>query len=1084
MPHPVVLLLVGLLGLLPALHADSSVAPPAPATLGLLADSGSREIEDLLRLQLQKEPDVVLLERTELALLGRELSLHDLLARPRWDGCELLVQLQVFESSATPRERQLLVRLVATRTLQARGLWVYPLASADPEGLVSLLAPRVSAELADFRAGQTPPRTVSLSLLRGDTPALDALAEAATYALAARLQDQPGVVLLERWNVRDPGFEQWLLQHTPMDLRPPDLLVHGSVSEFNGGPGLRLSINDVPQDFMPATVARASHTSSALIELAASSAAQAIANAAAPGLAKGARTEEIRRFESEARWFWKWRAFDRAASAAETAVYLGSRDLETLHLRSLCDLGLGQGFLHGTAHTVAPDDRALQNLLRGLDRFSTIPAPPPEAGWQDRWRHLFYSAHALRCAGAFLQGMYFSDLPAPGFPEDHVRLRDQTHVLALRASAYATLDHRFPQTYTRTLEHLPRASDAAWFDAVLSYAGFWTDDIDDLARQYSAALEACARAGSSPAHTDLPGELFRTRALGHHYPIIVDWRETGLPATDAAQASARLVSELTASPRPEIRLVAAFLPLGRTPPGPKAALVPDQRTWLRWSFEAIARDEKFLAAEPGQYSFQVLSFIGEHFRRLRAEAPAAFPEVDWRATLDRLIRAAPQNPRSTYAAHTVRFLAALRAESLANNQAEATPLALPDDDAVGAALARFLVASPPASAESRKARALVAAQATLRPPGITSPAGRAEPALRLETPPNVLLRAATPAPLPTVLAPARLFPDVAWGDSLSAASAPGGNLWLLYHDFRRAITRFVEIDAAVTRPLRVVAARGLLKNLHNARPHLFVATGSALYIAEKESLHEIVLPALSLRSFALPTLGEPSVWLADEELWIAGAPGIVLRLDRKEQRVRLVASSMRTPATNALDARDAYQVSSIFAHEGATYAWVDNRQLYQIAPGRAAPRELYSTRAHLNPGAAYPATLLIAGVGASAARYSYEPIVDVLVLDPAMRGVLAPHTRTQPARLRMPDGTELFANELLSAAADQRRLWLLHRSKRAELVLGTYQRGAGTGTSRTLQFPPRTAPDRIYRVAAGLLFQNQRQAWFFLSVPE
>ncbi len=1053
--------------------AASTPSPAPPVTVGFLSDEASRDLAELLRQRLQTEPRIVFLERIQLADLGREIALHDRLAQIHWEGCELLVRLEVF-STAANRDRQLIVRIIAPRSLQTLGLWVYPFNSADPDGLASRLAPRLLDTLST--SARAPTRAVSLSLLRGDTPTLNAIAESATYALAARLHELPGVSLLERWNIRDPAFEQWLLQSTPADLRPPDLRIEGAVTETDGGLALRLSINDTLRVFNPAPTAApapADQSVSGALSLAALSAARSLAEDTPAPRDPALKNADQLRFAADARWFWKWRAFDRAASAAETAVYLGAQDLETLHIRALSYLGLPKTYVSNLPFAQTPDDAALQNTLRGLEHFNAIPPPPLSADWRDRWRHLHYSAHALNCAGSLLQGLYFSDRPMPGFPEDIRRLRTLSRTLALKTISYAGQPHRFPQSYTNILEHIPAAIGETWFQPLITYAGLWTDDPAELAEQYTRAFAACARAGNGP-DVSAPFSVFYPRCISPHYPWIAAW---GGPAPDEANV-ARLVSTLTSSPDPAIRLTACFMFLGRTPPGLPPKIAKIRAICLRWAFDALGREPRFFSTEPTKYSFQFLSFLGGEVRRLREDNPADFPEAEWRAALNRLAAVTRSNPNSEYPGQIARLLTAFIGESRKNALAPTAALPPNTDEEVVAALRVFLVAPPTLSSAERVALTKVARGRSPSPPHTDESVGKTT--VTRESTSFPLADSTPPRSEDGRLAPVRLFPGQIWGQALSANYAEDGATWFFFQDFRSRTLRFVETDPAFQRAKRVILVQNLPGAFGNARPDHFVVRGQHLYLVDRDALHALSLTDLSLRSYPLPRLAEPCIWRAGASLWIAGGPGIILEFNPADQRLRLVASSMRTPATNSLDARAAYQVTRIFEHEGITYAWLNNQQLYRLAPGGPDTRPLYSTQVHRQPGGAYPVDLLLKGIGISAPRYSYENILDTLILDPRLGGTLAVDTLSQPVLARLPDGTEARTNEVRSAAAAPDHLWLLYRSTRQGLTLGSFARGTGAAAAYPLNFPSRIDPDRIYRVPTGILFSCADSIWFLL----
>src|SRR5690606_39275342 len=274
--------------------------------IGLVTDRAVAEVEQLLLVRLQQNPRLLFLERTELPKMSAELTLEGFLGQARWEACDVLVLLDRFQpppisnpggGPTIPQAPLVVARAISTHSLQVLGYWMVPIPAGDPDGVARILGDAIEPALAvpGADAGR---RVVSLSLLRADSPALKSLAPSATCRLAAALQAYPRLSLVERWNVRDPQFEQWLRSTEPAGLRPPDVEIAGALIDVDGRAGVRLQINGRVRSFAPA---EGDPSLDAVIARAAAAVAEAERGAVSPSTA-----DEAARFARDAAWFWKW----------------------------------------------------------------------------------------------------------------------------------------------------------------------------------------------------------------------------------------------------------------------------------------------------------------------------------------------------------------------------------------------------------------------------------------------------------------------------------------------------------------------------------------------------------------------------------------------------------------------------------------------------------------------------------------------------------------------------------------------------------------------------------------------------------
>lgn len=1020
-------------------------------------------------MHLQKNEELVFLERTNLPKLTEELLLHDFLAKARWESCDVLILLNTFAAPQADGERLWIVRVISTRTLQTLGLWVYPEKAADASSLAVSLAARLGPLLGEggvFNEG----RVVSVSLLRAETPALNAMAEGATYLLGAQIQNQPGLSVIERWNVWDPGFEQWLRRTEPADIRKPDIFVEGMLVETKGGAGLRLAING-------AFVTFEGRGGDASLKDVSAAAARAIGGG---GPATAVRGEEAVRFEKDARWFWKWGSFRRAFAAADTAIHLGSVSPETRYIRALAYMRVPRdhGYVSNLQYADTPTEEAFQNSLRGLQCFLENVPPSDAAPSIERWKHVIFSEDVLCRAAQLLQGLYFSEQTLPGTDVERLRFRQLTRELADRTLQYAKKYEKDRSYYATYLEHISNESIRQLPGIVILYGGLMTDEPRQSAAFYAAAFEELARRGGVGGDNGVPSAFFGKERFSNHHPWVSNWENRAIDES-ACFELARVLMEHS---NPEVRIPAYLIPVRYDPENPAVDAKEYDGAWLRRMLPMLKREKEALAANPTKYSFQLLACVGSVMDELRKTTGARFPETEWRQCVATWQEAAPVNSRNEYAGHTERYLRYLMETSLKH---PLSPVAGPlPQEQMGAIYRHFMQAPPPLSAETRQERTLAHAErvrawkardasssvASLKPSVVTDGASRPLP----RQPP-----AEDGARQSDVRrwTPELLFAGHSWGSPGGIVVDDAANtVWFSFWNHWENTLTFVATDGKLDTILRVTQVR----DWHSESPEGFAVDQGSLYWVAGDRLFKLGADATAPEILALPKFAGARIWFAGGRGWLSGQPGLIYEYDAKERRLKLISSSMRSPAMNVLDARNAYRVSRIFEHQGGVYAWIDEQALYQWNEVASDWREIHWTRKHLRPNQSYPADLLLKAIGRGIRVEAQENSLAVLALDPGFGGLLRPDYRSYPAVIRAPDGQTIYASEMKPAATTENALWVLFQSPASGLSLGGWRRGTGAPMNYPLQFPQREFPNFFQALPDGFVFYGGNRL-FYLS---
>ncbi len=1040
----------------------------AVVRVGVVADARARVIEDVLITELQQSGSVTFLERTQLSLIGEELSMQDVFGAAGWEACDLLILLNTFAENENAMP-SLVVRVISTHTMQVIGLWRHPFVSEDPMRLAGLAAAPLRPLLSnDNRTGVR--RVVSLGLLRTDSPRLACLTESATYKLAVQLQAYPGLSLVERWDVRSPSFEQWLRKTVPAGLKAPDFVLEGTLADQGSGLGLRLELNGEPLEVLPEP--GASGLDAVIV-----SAAERIATQAKAESRRPVKLEHLQ-FERNARWFWKWSAFAHAAASADTALYLGSKNPETGYIRALANLRFPTwpSYLDSNrTYGRAPSEELFARASYGLECFLQIPSPSASAPYVERIAYLRYAEQATRWAAQMLQVLHYSGESLPGTRTERQRFQAHAEELVERVWAF------YPKaTFASAKVPLLERVDVYGGDLLLpitliNYGAFLVSNPERLSALYAEWFEELARVERRDYTGPLLGHIQGVRTSLHH-----PWYLPGTGSSDRTAGAVAGFTKLVRHKNAEVRVMAACMPF-RFEPETQSKDWRKSVVWLRWLIARVVEEEPFFVGRPSPYSHRMLSIVASIIDERRMLLVGRFPEAEWRECLRRLLEKVPHGSKVEHEWRTENLLRSLLQISLAVKHPVPHPTPAPADVDALNAWAEFVTAAPQPRDVSRVEtthQAGVAQRAFLERRQ-REEASKPAVGFEIDRTPRPILR--TPITPPSggsaALALDRLDLGVKSGMPVSVAPGAHDRVWLMFSDWETRSHTWLELGPDMTTILRTVRLRDLPGTMLNAEADVFGVRGDTLFCATFDALYVVDLKEATWQAFETRRMEQARVWIGRDKVWVTGKPGLIHEFQPEARRLVLVSSALRVPATNTLDGRNAYVVSAMIEHDRAWYAWIDGAHLYRRDETTADWREVYTTRVHLSPGKTYPADLLLHSLDKGR---EIAGVTTVLLSDPAMKGLLRgradDNILTYPAtgERRVGQGRVGFQNG---------KLWrLLHVANGgAKVVLRSLEQGSGR--QQDFPLPKELGTAEPFFMERGIVFFDDARGRHVYHLP-
>ncbi len=1038
--------------------------------VGIIADTRTRQIEELLLVKLSQNASVTLLERSKLSLINEELSLQGVIGAAGWEACDFLILLNTFAETkeATPT---LVVRVISTRTLQVIGLWRYPFVRDDPERLGEMIGARLGPLLTGGD-NTTPRRIVALGLLRADSPRLAPLTESATYKLAVLLQGYSGIALVERWDVRSPAFEQWLSKTMVSDVKEPDFTLEGSLTDLGSGIGLKLTLNGAEFSVAP-------DSGGTSIDAVIAPAAKEISNRLNSGKSRASNLEPAQ-FERNARWFWKWSAFEQAAAMADTALYLGSKNTETAYLRALANLQVPRmPYVSGNLrYSRPPNEEVFTRASYGLECFLGIPVPSKSASYAEQIAYLRYSEQAVAWVAETLQALYFSDKALPGTLLERERFREMANIMTERVWKFYPTVKFSNSPYVKLVERVDFSGSNQHLPVTLiGYGAFLISDPDRLATLYAEWFEEMARQESKDYYSPLLTHIDGQRNSLHH-PWFVNWAAH----TESSSAFASRFDVLVGHKNPQVRVFASLMPY-RVEPQSQSADWRRSVIWSRWLIDRISAEEDFFVVHPTPYSHSMLGTIGMILRERRPYLVGRFPEADLRECLNRLLARLPKGSRVEHEWRTENLLLSILKESEDVTRPIPRPMPVPTDEEVLKAFEYFVVAAPPLKemtrAENTRAQEGLnqAWKARQKQEASEAPV----PALLIDVNRHLVLRspAGKASTSERVVMAQQLNLGGDYGRAVSAASDEKGHVWLMFTEVKPNSFTWLELDASMSTVLRVVRLLDLPDNGYSRGYDVFGVRGNSLFFVTYNAFYVVDLTARTWRSMDTPRMGEARVWFGRERVWLSGKPGLIYEYQADKQSLKLVSSAMREPATNSLDGRKEFTVTAMFEKDETWYAWIDGGLLYRRSDEKADWSELYTTRTHWRAGKPYPVDSMLQALGAGRSfSNSYETFLDVLLMDQSLSGTMTARFASMPLSAVLPNGQ---TGHMSAASFLGDKLWLLLGGKDNRIALGSIEKGTSRKTFDVLSLTDRS---QLFAFERGFVIPAETGGFFYLVPRE
>lgn len=538
-------------------HLESRAA----VKVAIVPDAASVEAADLLAAELGKATNIVLLERADLERIMREQSLANSASSAGVRAGALLgANAMIFlESGGSAENRSVTARLASVQQGAIFHAVRSPWSKNWTQNALNELAPLLPKTLLP------PGRAVKLSVLNLRSPASVAASEALDRELTAllllRLAREPEILALERRKLADLASEKelsdnsarfWTGSHlldgtVNREGLSPDRVTIAARLQLAGGEVDTVEIAGVRSD-LPGLIDRLVAGLLAKLKLS----------------ARGIWEPEIEaaHYLDEAQWALRWKMYDEAQSAADSAWALGLRSPESAAARTLAyarpatlDGFWSYAYTEGrpditAKQTVPPRPAQAEPLRVALAVAEFVLANHREWLANDQWRAAV--GETLKLSGE-LQAAYLwapqSRPPAPLLAET----RELSAIVANRA-----------------MEN-PVARDMMWFGTNLpplpKLKAFFAET-----NVFAASLEYLPLFSKAPEATlqfyrkmiDADGFPFvRASIAGRqpHLPILGGW--TAAERTRGDQLYARFAEELIASTNARAQVEGHFLKLYR-----------------------------------------------------------------------------------------------------------------------------------------------------------------------------------------------------------------------------------------------------------------------------------------------------------------------------------------------------------------------------------------------------------------------------------------------------------------------------------------------------------------------------------------
>ncbi|MDD5261500.1 MAG: hypothetical protein PHD76_06580 [Methylacidiphilales bacterium] len=341
--------------------AITATANPASVRIAIISDADEQNLSALLTTELSGNPNILLLERDELAKVADELKLQQMAGKDAVALGKLVGADGLLFISKTPDGLQ--VRFTAVGLGYA--LFDDPSPPKDnlPE-LAKSIAHRVTGYAPKLKLDPTKAIPISVLNLRADYATTDSavLERKLTLLLESRLASLPDYVVLERRHAWSLGFEH-SLSPTPQPLLQGVCVIDGTLSLPTQGTGdvaIHLRLRSPNNQQTPLEIHGPMNNLHGLTEQ------MVVEIQKATGTTANSQPwqpqKEAREYLLEGIWGWQHKVSDAALEALDSADLLGERAQQLFAVRSeVCGAISGNDLKIENERIILPDGPSAQH---------------------------------------------------------------------------------------------------------------------------------------------------------------------------------------------------------------------------------------------------------------------------------------------------------------------------------------------------------------------------------------------------------------------------------------------------------------------------------------------------------------------------------------------------------------------------------------------------------------------------------------------------------------------------------------------------------------------------------------------------
>jgi hypothetical protein len=876
------LLFIGLLLVVGVTHAFGE-----KARLAIIGGDATEPVRSLLTAEIFHQPDMTVLERAELDKVASEVALQSqgFISADQLRAGQLLHADALLLLIPDPARHLLMVRLVAV----APGVVLYedsvPLPVPAPTEWAAIAAKKLSPYLTSFHASKTPRIPLSILRIHSVTSGWEStrVESELGFLLSHRLRNEPSLWVLERTQMGPLEWEK-ALQASPAPFWTGSYLLDGTLTAEAGGFTIAARLRSAK---LGKDIPLSAHGAN-LLQLSEALASQVTASLQVerPG-APWDTAAEARQFQDEALWAWRWKLYEEASQASESAWALGLKTNTLALLRFQSDasrLSAALYTLEGRSMVDKPKPWLLECATEALDRLQeSLAWKGPDL--PQEWVAL--SAGCVwECSRLLRQWYYFAPELRPAESEALATLRSRLRAISDSLKPAA---EKFPRSVSaeKAIGFAPPPGSGTSYESLYVvrgiFASLWQEDTRKCASQLRLVLDELDRLP--------PGTRMGLKAAIFSHddgfvPWLASWNRTERRISVAAFRAA-LLNGSTSPERPIDVARMMMEPARHLDPfyDPRVIDVPQIRAAMAEVENALwnARVAFAQGQITPEYYFDVIGeLMQEELHASRAGPPPREVSVEaFRLKLFKYLLAARQD--------------------------DSHPLE------------RFEPDSDKLTAEDRKElTALVRASLQRHPENPTQSTHLSGLEQKYATGGAQLHVVPIPALPP---AQAGQFLPAAW--TISEAQMIGGAsiqnpilryrqgcLYLLANNMGGYIKHEPNL-LFVFNPAKGTAARSAY--MEQAFGHLDLEVAkNRLLITDGNKVSSYVAGETRWNEFKIPEMTDPRLFVVDDRVYVTGSPGILVQLDPATGKSEILISSRRRPAVSNLDDQPAFDISKVF----------------------------------------------------------------------------------------------------------------------------------------------------------------------------